>query len=146
SGAGALRLTIATDASNVIAEGNVNGDAESNNTKTFDFSSALAAYPDLEVIGLAVHSSSAIQAGSTLTISWSDANTGNGPVDVAFVDSVTIHNATTNQVLGTMTFNFDPAASGALAGGSSLDRSFQFNLPQGDAGAGEIVVDVMTDA
>ena len=77
-GVGAITFTIKTDNNNNVVEFNATGDAETNNlSATGTVTSTLGAYANLRVTNLAVSPTSP-QSGSTLTVTWNDANTGAG--------------------------------------------------------------------
>ena len=144
---GQLQVTVTTDYYNQVFEYNAAGTAQSNNSASVTVTSSLAAYPDLQVTGLTATPASGLQSGQTLTVDWSDANTGNGPVDGSFYDHVVIQNTTTGANLATQDLLYDPTAfgNGDLAAGGSRSRQFVFDLPPGTPGAGQIEVTVTTN-
>jgi len=146
-GIGNLSVTVTTDYYNQVFEYNASGTAESNNSATVTATSVAAAYPDLQVQGLAV-SPAAITSGSTIQVTWNDANTGNAPVDSAFVDNLTIVNITTGATLLSTDTGFDPTLPGnsPIDPGSSQPQAYSFTLPQGYPGVGNLTVTVTTDA
>jgi YD repeat-containing protein len=152
SGVGTIRFSVTTDFYNQIYEYNTAGPggtstAESNNTASLTADSTLAAYPDLSVTGLAVSPSSGLQSGESVTVRWSDANSGNASVGAAFVDHVDITNLTTGLTIGTQDLAYDPTAAGngPIGAGQSLPRQVAFTLPRGTPGAGKIQFTVTTD-
>ncbi|MGD9632158.1 MAG: hypothetical protein AB7U97_02695, partial [Pirellulales bacterium] len=60
-GVGDWQITITTDYFTSLFEYNAGGTAENNNTDTIPFTSTIAAYPDLQVTGLAVDPSSVLE-------------------------------------------------------------------------------------
>ena len=144
-GIGSLSVTVTTDYDNQVFEDNAAGTAESNNTATVTFTSIAAPYPDLQVAGLAIETSS-VQSGDTMTITWNDANTGNGPVNGAFVDSIAIVNTTTGQTVASSTVPYDESSSGAILPGLAAAEEATLRLPDGPAGVGQFSVVVSTDS
>ena len=110
--------------------------------------SPTAQAPDLQVNGLSVVASggAAITSGSTLAISWADANTGTGPTNTSWTDSLVVTNTTTGQIIATRLLNYDAGANGALAAGASYARNATVLLPDGSPGVGSIQVTVTTDS
>ncbi|MDL2275738.1 Ig-like domain-containing protein, partial [Desulfosarcina sp. OttesenSCG-928-G10] len=107
---------------------------------------SLPALPDLQVQNLAVTPESGIQAGSEVTVSWDDANTGDADISTVWHDHIQVVNTTTGTTLVSQTLQHDPVTAGALAAGESLSRSFTFTLPEGATGAGDIRVVVTADS
>lgn len=118
----------------------------SGRTASTKVASTAAPYPDLQVANLAVAPSSNILSGDTLTISWNDANNGNGSVTGAYTDSLTIVNTTTGQTLLSTSLPYNSAADGQIVAGSSFAQTYQFQLPQGSAGVGQISAQVTVNA
>ncbi len=140
AGAGDIQITVTTNYYDNVDVGNA-----SNNTAQTTVTSTLAAYPDLQVENLIVSPSSGLQSGDNVTVDWSDANTGNGPVNGAFYDHVVVQNLTTGNTVDTADVYYDPNASGPIAAGGSAARQLDFTLPQGTAGAGQLQVTVTTN-
>ncbi len=115
AGVGQLQVTVTTNSTVAFQEANTAGTASTNNSATLTTTSTLAPYPDLQVTNLAVQPASGVQSGTTLMVSWSDANTGNGAVNASFDDNVTVKNLTTNQVLTSTNLLYNAAASGPIA-------------------------------
>jgi hypothetical protein len=90
-GAGALTVTVTADTFNSLLEVNAGGTGEANNTATLGANSALAAYPDLQVVGLGVDPLS-LASGTNLTIRWQDTNSGGAVTPGSWWDRVTIVN------------------------------------------------------
>ena len=105
----------------------------------------LASAPNLSVAGLSVSPPSGLQSGGTMTVQWSDSNTGLGAATNSFSDQVQIINATTGQTLVTAPVLYDETAQGPLAAGGVAPRQFTFQLPNGAAGAGQLSVVVTND-
>ncbi len=151
-GVGQIQFSVTTNVYNQVFEYNTAGPndtstAQSNNTSSLTVSSTLAPYPDLTVPSLIVSPSTGLESGDNLSIQWSDSNTGNAPVNGAFIDHVVIQNTTTGKPLGTQDVPYDPTASGngPIAAGQAISRQIGFTLPQGTPGAGQIQVTVTTD-
>src|SRR5262249_20144484 len=73
---GDVQFAVTADAFNQIPRLNPDGSPQTNNTTSVTQPVTLAAYPDLQVQGLAVNPSGGLQSGTTITITWNDANTG----------------------------------------------------------------------
>jgi len=146
-GIGNLSVTVTADFYNQVFEVNSSGTGESNNSAIVTATSVAAPYPDLQVQNLAV-SPTAITSGGTIQVSWDDANTGNAPVDAAFVDSLTIVNNTTGATLLSTSVGYDPTQPGhsPIAPGSSQHQTYSFTLPHGLPGVGNLTFTVKTDA
>jgi len=141
-GIGNLQVSINADVYNQVFQ----AASTSGRTASATIAVAAAAYPDLQVANLAVSPATGVQSGGTIAISWDDANTGNGAVSGAFTDSLTIVNTTTGTTLLNTSLGYNSTADGAIAAGSSFPQSYDFQLPQGSAGAGQIEVEVTANA
>ena len=147
AGTGNLKITITTDYYNQVFEYNSSGTAESNNTAVVTGTSVLAGYPDLQVTGFGVTPTTGVQSGASLVLNWQDSNTGTAAVNAAFTDHVVIVNSTTGQTLATTDLPYNPTAAGnsPIAAGGSLARQYDYTLPLGSAGAGNIQFTVTTN-
>jgi hypothetical protein len=143
AGAGNLQVIVTVNAYGNQYEANGSGTAQTNNTASLALSSALAAYPDLQITGLAV-TNSQIQSGNVVGLVWNDANTGNGAVSNSFYDQIVVVNETTAQML-VSTVLADNAAVTPIASGQSVARQLSFALPAGSAGAGTLQIMVTAD-
>ncbi len=141
AGVGNLQITVIADVYNNQYEFNAGGTAENNNRATANVASVLAAYPDLQITGLTV-TNAAIQSGGVVGLTWLDSNAGAGAVSNAFSDRVIVVNVTNNQTLVNTLLPY----SDGVAGGGSVARQFAFTLPDGPAGAGELLITVVADA
>ena len=103
----------------------------------------LAAYPDLQITGLAV-TNSQLRSGNVVGLVWNDANTGAGAVSNQFYDQILVVNQTTAQTL-VNTVLADDAAVSPIAAGQSVPRQFSFALPDGPAGAGTLRIVITAD-
>src|SRR5207249_1848235 len=147
-GAGDILVTITADIFNQAVEFNAAGTGESNNTASRTVSSTLAAYPDLQVTNLAVNGPAVLQSGDVVTIQWRDANTGTAAAPTNWADSLTVKNLSTGQTLGTALIPYDlaSAGNGPIGPGDSRLRQYSFQIPEGDAGVGQIQFSLATDA
>ncbi|PWU11941.1 MAG: hypothetical protein C5B50_22285 [Verrucomicrobia bacterium] len=143
SGAGNLQAIITVNAYQNQYEANGSPNPYANNSAALPFNSSLAAYPDLQITGLAI-TNSQLQSGNTVGLIWNDANTGNGPVTTSFSDQITVVNQTTAQTL-VNTVLADNAAGVPIAPGQATSRQFSFTLPDGAAGVGTLQVTVTAD-
>ncbi len=146
SGAGALRAVVTADFGGAVFEDNAAGTAESNNVASLDFTSTLAAYPDLAVHSYQVTPAS-FESGRQLTATWVLTNLGNGPVTGDFYDRVLVRNLTQATTLLNQSVYLNPVADpgGPIAPGTARTRTFAFRLPDGTAGAGSIDVALFVD-
>ncbi len=117
-GVGTLTITVTTNTTNSVIEGNSTGTAGTNNTATASTTSALADYPDLSVSQVSISPSNP-QSGDQVTVNWIDANTGLGSVTQSFDDLVEVENTSTGQTLASATVPYDLTALGSLAAGAS---------------------------
>ena len=99
----------------------------------------------LAVGGLTTAPSTGLLSGTSLVVRWSDTNTGTQAAVGSFNDSVTITNTTTGAVLAAATVTYDASTSGNLAAGASAPMMYQFRLPDGAAGVGQIEFAVTAD-
>ncbi|MGP0068271.1 MAG: beta strand repeat-containing protein, partial [Isosphaeraceae bacterium] len=147
SGVGNFLVTVTTDSGQTVKEYDSNGNlAYSNNTSTTNFSSTLANYADLVVAAgsLAVTPSNP-QSGSSMTVTWNDKNQGDAAVNAAFSDYVLIQKVNPGNTLTYITAGFVSGNASLAAGATSAQQQFQFTLPDGAAGTGNIQVTVTTD-
>ncbi len=142
-GVGRIEVTVVANDFNTVAGYAASAAGTASITET----STIALYPDLQVQDLAV-SPAVIVSGSTVQVTWDDANTGDGPVDQAFTDNLTVVNTTTGATLLSTGIGFDPTQSGhsPIAAGGSQPQAYSFTLPQGDPGVGNLTFTVTTDA
>jgi hypothetical protein len=138
AGSGNLQVIVTVNVFGNQYEVNAN-----NNTEAIGLSSVLAAYPDLQITGLAV-TNSQILSGNSVGIVWSDANNGNGSVSNSFYDQVVVVNQTTAQTLLNTTLT-DTAATTPIGPSQSVGRQLSFVLPDGTAGAGTLQITITAD-
>ena len=145
-GKGNLRITVTTDYGGSVFEYTPSGQAEQNNSSSIDRTSTLALYPDLSVTELDI-SPRGLSSGRDVTVSWVVTNSGPGTVTGDFFDRVLVVNRTTTQTLLDVHDYLNPLAdvNGPIGPGQSRLRQHSFRLPDGTAGAGEILFQVTTD-
>ncbi|MFZ4411130.1 MAG: hypothetical protein ACOYOH_27560, partial [Paracraurococcus sp.] len=97
--------------------------------------------PDLQVQDLQVTAAGGIRSGGAITIAWTDANAGTRETGAGWQDRVLIRRADTNEIL----VNTLVAAPANLAAANGLPRSLTVTLPDGNRGAGELVVTITAD-
>ena len=145
-GVGNIAVTVTVNANNAEAEYNTAGTARSNNSSSINFASSLANYADLVVAsGSLTVTPSNPQSGGAVTVTWNDKNQGDAAVNGAFNDSVLVQqvNGTTLTYITSGTVSGNPSLA---AGATSGTQSFQFTLPNGTLGTGDIRVTVTTDS
>src|SRR6185312_9144928 len=135
-GAGTLQITVNGNVYNNQFETALN-----NNSASIQKTSTLPAYPDLQVVNLVVTNAS-LQSGGVLGIQWRDTNSGSAAVSGSFQDHVTIVNLDTAQMLANSGLTYDVNASGTIAAGQAANRQFSFTLPNGNSGAGHLLITV----
>jgi hypothetical protein len=101
--------------------------------------------PDLTVTNLAANATPRIQAGGSVTVSWTDSNIGAQPTDASWTDRVVVRRADNNQILANVTVPYDATALGALPPDMGQNQHISFQLPDGDAGSGALIISVTTD-
>ena len=76
-----MRMELATPEGDLVTT-DVYNQVFASNTSSQTVTSTVAAYPDLKVTGLGVSPSSGLQSGDSLTVVWSDSNSGKATVSV----------------------------------------------------------------
>ncbi|MCF8179440.1 MAG: hypothetical protein K9J74_13100 [Sulfuritalea sp.] len=137
---GQFEFTVTTDSSSQIFEYNTSGSGESNNASQVNVLSA----PDLVVSNL-ISDTSAPKTGDLITLNWTDVNNGNTAVAAGWYDRIKVTNQTTGAVLVDQQVRYDPPQGGTMAAGASVSRSFSFLLAEGNAGAGNLLIQVSAD-
>ncbi|MDP2105285.1 MAG: CARDB domain-containing protein, partial [Desulfobulbaceae bacterium] len=143
-GVGDLEVTVSTDWYNQVFEHNTSGTAESNNTATTTVASTIGAYADLQVQNLGVTPSN-FKSGDSVTVNWEVFNSGNASTSGSFYDLVTVVNQDTNETLVNTWVHYDQNSGGVINSGDFRTRSYNFNLPQGTRGAGNLLITVNAD-
>jgi hypothetical protein len=144
SGAGNLQISVTANVYGNQFEANGSGNALLNNTASITQTTTLAAYPDLQVVGLAV-TNSQIRSGGVVGLAWQDTNSGSGSVKNLFYDQITVVNQTTSQTLVNTMQSYD-ASVAPIAGGQAANRQFSFTLPDGTPGVGTLRITLTVDA
>ena len=96
---------------------------------------------DLVVAGLTATGGAQIQSGGTLTIAWTDANTGSLPTDAPWTDRVIVRRTDTQEILADVIVG----SAGPLAAGDGARRQAAVHLPEGARGTGALTIAVTTD-
>ncbi len=100
--------------------------------------------PDLRVTNLSINPANP-QSSQSVTVNWDDFNAGNGSTGGPWTDHVVVTNTTTGETIATADVPYDATLSGAIAPNGSAAISFTFQLPNGPAGVGDLLVSVTTD-
>ncbi|MBU6399153.1 MAG: hypothetical protein KGS61_02445 [Verrucomicrobia bacterium] len=143
-GTGTLQVSVALDTFNQLVEVNPNGTGQANNTASIIAVSALAAYPDLQVVNLAAQPS-VLASGTNVTIHWQDLNSGTAAAAGNWYDQVLVVNTNTGATLLNTTVYYDSNVLGVLTNATARDRSCNFTLPNGTNGAGTLQVTITAD-
>ncbi|HUS33922.1 MAG TPA: CARDB domain-containing protein [Verrucomicrobiae bacterium] len=108
----------------------------------FDAASA----PDLIVNNISVTPASGIESGSSITIHWTDQNTGLGNVIDSFSDRVTVRNVAQAVLADTIVaYNVDAQGNGAITAGTGRLRQATLILPDGPPATGALQVTIVSD-
>ena len=99
----------------------------------------------LAVTGLTTVPSSGLQSSESLVVEWNDTNTGTSAAVGSFYDQVLITNTTTGQQLASSFVHYNAATLGDLAAGASAPEEYDFTLPNGNPGVGQIQFTVTAD-
>ena len=154
AGTGTLQVTVSTDVHNNLYEynyGTIPGGhavalAEPGKTATAGTTATLANYAFLQVANLTCSPTTTLTS-SPVTVTWNDVDNGRAGVTQSFTDQVTVVNQTTMQTLLNANVPFNVTQAGPIAvGGSSGQRSFTFNVPDGSAGVGSLLVTVTANS
>ncbi len=141
-GTGDLRATISTDVNNDIAEQNILGNAEINNTAALDIVSVLAPYADLVATDVQVNPLSGWLPGEAVTMDWVTRNQGDLDVGSAWTERLQVYNSSTNQLV----FSRDLRVTSGLASAGELAGSTTFAWPSGLSATGRYEFRVIIDA
>src|SRR5262249_50741846 len=106
-GTGQIQFTVAADVYSQLFEFNLDGTAESNNSRTVTAGSSLAPASDLQVSNLLLTPASGLQSGDTGSLSWTVNNTGNADATASFYSHIVVRNVTTNQTIVTGDVAYD---------------------------------------
>ncbi len=99
----------------------------------------------LQVQNLAVYPTSNVNKGSTLTVTWNDANAGDLTPTQTWDDQIVITNTTTGATLTTTDVPYNPSLFGPPSPGGTAPQQFMFTLPTDADGTGNIQVTVTSD-
>ncbi|MDP1667162.1 MAG: CARDB domain-containing protein [Methylobacter sp.] len=140
--AGQFEFVLSTDYNADIFENNLQDTAETNNTGIV----TIASGPDLLVKNLHTEQIE-IYAGGLITLAWETWNEGQAVTPAGFNERIIITNKTTGeQLLNTsIAYDITQAGAGVIASGEFRNRSFNFRLPDGLRGVGEIEIRVVTN-
>ncbi|WP_167370367.1 CARDB domain-containing protein [Acinetobacter genomosp. 33YU] len=142
---GQFSIKVKVDALNTISEFNQNGSLENDNEGTIE----VVAGPDLVVKNIQLLQPQ-IQAGELVTVVWQDVNQGSVTTPTNFQDRIIIRARNTDGSIGKTILNFAVAFNGQdalpIKAGEVRNRSFSFTMPEGVAGAGQFVIEVVADS
>ena len=137
---GRIEFTVTTDTASQIFENNLANTAESNNAAQ----SIILSSPDLIVSNLG-SDVLAPRTGDLITLTWDDVNSGNAAIAGGWLDRVLVVNQTTPIQLLNQQVRFDPPAGQTTLVGAIVPRSFSFRVPDGNAGAGNLQIQITAD-
>ncbi|MGN6386234.1 MAG: CARDB domain-containing protein, partial [Verrucomicrobiota bacterium] len=100
--------------------------------------------PDLLISGINF-APGAWQSGSAITVGWTNSNVGVGPTSGSWYDQITISNKTTGKILVQDYVFYDNSRLGDIPSGSVKTAQYNYVLPEGPDGAGQIEVSIITD-
>ena len=142
AGAGTLSIAVTTNSQGSLFEYNSGGTASNNNITTLTATATLAPYPDIQVTGLTTVPASGVQSGQSISLQWSDSNSGTAPTTGLFTDHIKVVNMTTGQTL----VDADQTGTQAsIATGSSAARTYSLQLADGPNGAGQLQITITAD-
>ena len=99
----------------------------------------------LAVSGLTTAPSSGLQSSESLVVEWTETNTGTSAAIGSFYDQIVVTNTTTGQQLASGFVQYNAATLGNLAAGASAPQQYDFTLPNGNPGVGQIQFTVTAD-
>ena len=140
SSVGRFEFIVTADGSQHIFENNLANTAEANNSLRV----TQVVGPDLEIANLSLNQTTA-KAGDTLNLSWTTQNSGVSPVLSDFNERIVVTNKTTQEKLLDTVLVYSVQQSGVIASSESRARYFNFRLPDGIRGVGDIEIVVTTD-
>ncbi|WP_198080418.1 CARDB domain-containing protein, partial [Acinetobacter calcoaceticus] len=142
---GQFAIKVKVDALNTISEFNQSGSLENDNEGMIE----VVAGPDLVVKNIQLLQPQ-IQAGERVTVVWQDVNQGSVTTPTNFQDRIIIRARNTDGSIGKTILNFAVAFNGQdalpIKAGEVRNRSFSFTMPEGVAGAGQFVIEVVADS
>ena len=101
--------------------------------------------PDLVVTNLAIDQPSPL-TGAQITVTWTDANIGTSAISGGWFDRIRIVNQTTGAVLMDQLVRYDLPAGTLLQPVGEISHSVVYRIPDGNAGAGNLRIQITTDA
>ena len=134
-----IQVTVLADSNHSMTE------ASTTDKTAYTTFTATLTSPDLVVGSLSMNPSST-QSGNTITINWDDNNIGDGAATESFSDQIRIVNLTTGQTILNTTIGYNESTSGIIDAGGSAAQSYNFGLPNGSAGTGNLQITVTTDS
>ena len=147
AGAGNLSFTVTTDVANTVAEINIQGSAEDNNSSpSLNLTSALAPYPDLVVTDVLPTPAAGWLSGDTVIVNWKTRNQGTGATIGSWAETLVVRNRTTGHTLFTQNVSYDAITYGDIAAGGFRDRNITLTWPTGADANGQIEFTVTTDS
>ena len=150
AGTGNFQITVTTDSGQTVKEYDSNGNpAYGNNSASISAASTLAPYPDLQVTNAGRRPPRpGSSRGDHVTLSWDDANTGNGATRGSWYDSITVTNSTTGagpRHIGLASTTRRPPATARSPPATSRARQFCADPAGRGAGVGQIQFSVTTN-
>ncbi|MBU6400548.1 MAG: hypothetical protein KGS61_09535, partial [Verrucomicrobia bacterium] len=120
-------------------------DSCGDDSESADATFITAPAPDLQVVALRVLPSTNLLSGATVTLRWTDTNSGAGPTTGPWYDQVVVSNLTSGAQLMDAPVLYDSDARGNVTSGDSRTNEYSFRLPDGAAGVGSLAIWVTTD-
>ncbi|MDN5787397.1 CARDB domain-containing protein, partial [Pseudorhodobacter sp.] len=146
-GTGDLIAEVEVDIANAVDETNRGAGPEANNTATLAFTAAADTLADLVVENLRTEPAGGYTPGQSVTVRWTLRNAGGKPVTTGFAEELRLNNVTAyNKSIGQWGLTYDPAVSGTLAAGGTVERSAVITWPADIDGTGNMRFSVTTDS
>ncbi len=140
AGVGELQVTVTADYANSVLEYNLDGTPRTVVPATLSRTSTLAAYPDLATTSIIVPTTAI--PGQPVTISYSLANTGDGPANGPWIDEISFSSSADGSnptMLGSSQF------TGTISAGQSVSRTATVTLPMNIIGSVYFIVEADVD-
>ncbi|MDX1785264.1 MAG: CARDB domain-containing protein, partial [Roseovarius sp.] len=146
-GAGDLIAEVEVDIANDIDETDGGIAPERNNIATVAFTALNDQLADLVVENIRAEPASGYKPGDTVTVRWTLRNTGGSDVTQPFIDQLRLRNLTPHNdpTLDVQSLAYDPATSGVIAAGATVERSTTITWPDGVDGTGTMGFEITTD-